>query len=273
MLAITAGCTTWSKRAGSDGSPARALTPVRESSKAVVLEVEFVPIAIDGVTADDMASLWQWVDEATFDSASRFAMSENGIRGGRLIHEERFRARLEKLKQSTGVVDQFLGQADVGSDVSHGVDRIPMRLGRRHELPLRQPTEGSHVTLVRIENETVGRTLENPQFLFAVTPTATRTSHEIQLRLRPEIQHGSMRQRWVSSDTALRIDTRRDAWSLKELDLNVIAAEGQTLVLAAETPLRGLGKQMFSGQSANQQPQQLVVLINVEQLPTIADNL
>ena len=247
------------------------LTPAKTSSKAIVVNVEFVPIGVDDVTADDMESLWQWVDEGAPEVASRQAMSANGIRCGRLVREDRFRARLGSLKSTSGVVDEFLEQAEVAADISHGVNRIPMRLGRRYELPLRLPREGSHVTLVRLGDETIGQTLENPQFLFAVTPSAGRLPGEVHLRLRPEIQHGGMRQRWVSSDSALRIDTRRDTWSLEDLDLNVTTAAGQTLVIAAESPLRGLGKQMFSGHSANQIHQQLIVLINVAKVPSASD--
>ena len=268
LLAIAAGCASWSDRVGTGSQPPKSsLVPARESRKAVIIEVEFVPIAVDGVSADDMESLWQWVDEAAIETDGRIAMAENGFRGGRLIHPERFRARLATLKHTTGIVDEFLGQAEVASTISHGRERIPMRLGRRHELPLKQPDEGSEVTLVRMNHETIGRTLEHPQFLLAVTPTATSTPRQIRLRLRPEVQHGSMRQRWVSSDTALRIDTRRDTWSLPELDLNVDVSEGQTLALAPDSPLRGLGKQMFTGHSANQQREQLVVLINIAQVP------
>ena len=268
LLATIAGCASWSDRTDSDPSKS-PLAPVRESSKAVVLQLEFVPIGVDDVSSDDMESLWQWVDEAAFDTQSRSVMSDNGFRGGRLVRSDRFRDRLRQLKSGNGVVDDFLAQANVASDISQGGDRVPMRLGRRHEMNLGIPREGSLVTLIRLNNETIGRTLENPQYLFAVTPRSSREPGQIQLQLRPEIQFGGMRQRYVRSDSAIRIDTRRDSWSLDELDLNVTLSEGQTLVLAATKPAYGLGEQMFSGQDSNQEQQQLVVLIDVVRVPRI----
>lgn len=271
LLALHAGCASWSERDGGSGSSKGPLAPVRESSKAVILEVQFVQIGVEDVTADEMESLWQWVDEVSFDPASRMAMADNGIRGGRLVQEERFRSRLDSLRGVTGVVDEFLQQAEVASDISHGVDRIPMRIGRRYELPLRQPQEGAHVSLIRVNGETIGRTLQDPQFLLAITPRMGRSLGETHLRIRPEIQHGGSRQRFVTADSALRIDTRRDSWSLEELELNVAAGQGDTLVLAAETPLRGLGEQMFSGHSVTQEHQQLVILIKIAQVPRIEE--
>jgi hypothetical protein len=119
----------------------------------------------------------------------------------------------------------------------------------------------------------IGRTLQDPQFLFAITPDISQLSGQLHLRLRPEIQHGGTRQRFVTADSAIRIDTRRDAWSLNELDLNISVNQGETIVLAAEMPLRGLGEQMFTGHNANQEHQQVVVLIKIAKIPKIGSGL
>ena len=98
-------------------------------------------------------------------------------------------------------------------------------------------------------------------------------SQQVSLRLRPEIQHGSMRQRWVSSDTALRIDTRRETWSLKELDVNLAGVENDTFVIGSVAPAVGIGKQMLGGKSNDQTQQQVIMLIKLAQVPTPADRL
>ena len=148
-----------------------------------------------------------------------------------------------------------------------------MRMGHRYELPLRQPIEGSHVALVRIDGETIGRTLNNAQYSFAITATQASAQKRVRLRFRPEIQFGDTRQKWISSEKAIRIDTRRNTWSIPELDLNLMASEQDTFVIAAATPITGLAKHMLTGTGSDYAAQQLVVLVHVAKIPSAVDRL
>ena len=272
LAAAVGGCAVWTDR-DSESSGTNPLPQLRENRRSLILKVEFIPIEVDTSTPDEIQSLWQWVDESPIDNVKRRQLVSNGIRVGRLLREDRFRSRLESISVDKNVLDDFLTQADIASEVSHGSRRIPMRMGRRYELPVRQPIDGNHVSLVRLNDELTGRTLTDPQFLFAVTPTSGSMSQQVSLRLRPEIQHGSMRQRWVSSDTALRIDTRRETWSLKELDVNLAGVENDTFVIGSVAPAVGIGKQMLGGKSNDQTQQQVIMLIKLAQVPTPADRL
>lgn len=239
----------------------------------MILEFEFVNIAVDDDDIDQSASLWQWIDETAVDPDLRRILLANGIRVGFVASEERFRQRLTDSTIEQDVVETFLSQASVASDVSRGKKRIPMRLGHRYELPLRQPIAGSHVALVRADGETIGRTLSNAQYFLAVTPTQASGIKQVDLRFRPEIQFGDARQKWTSSDTAVRIDTRRDVWSLPELDLTVTAKEHDTLVIAATSPAVGLAKHMLMGNDSNNDQEQVVILVRVAQVPSAVDKL
>ncbi|MCG8652802.1 MAG: hypothetical protein MI861_23385, partial [Pirellulales bacterium] len=249
------------------------LPDVRESSRAVVLKVDFVPIAIDSLGTNHDVSLWQWVDETVVDVGSRRRWIDNGLRLGRVINEERFLTKLGEISMQQDVVGEFLAQADVASEVSHRGRRIPMRLGRRYEMPLRQPIDGSHVTMLWLNERRIGQALQDPQFLFAVTAKPGDKPDQVVLNLRPEIQHGEMKQKWVSSDSALRIDTRRETWTIEELELELTGSTGDTFVIAGTSPLRGLAKQMLSGASADNVQQQIVVLITLDHIPGPIDSL
>ncbi|QDT11529.1 hypothetical protein [Planctomycetes bacterium K23_9] len=283
LLALcVCGCATWTDRTtgileaattGKTGHGESPLSKLKENSKNIVLNVEFVPIKVDETSLDEIQSIWQWTDETVVDPGLRRELSLNGIRAGRVIRRDRLIQRLDQMRSTDGVLDQFLSQADIASEVSHGGQRIPMRVGRRYELPVRQPIEGTHVSMVRLDGELFGRTLQDPQFLFAVKATTGNTTREINLQLRPEIQHGSMRQRWISSDTALRINTRRETWSLESLDLNLTGVEGDTFFIGGTTPRVGLGKQMLSGHRSDNSQHQVVMLITFDQIPTAAEQL
>ena len=272
MLAtLLGGCAPWSNR--TTDQKGSALPALKESNRSIVLHVEFVPIEVDTVNPDVGQSLWQWVDETSIDKTTRRNWLENGLRSGRVINQERFRAKLDSITTEKNAVDQFLTEASVASELSQGGKRIPMRLGRRYELPLRQPVNGEQTTLVRIGDQTIGKTLLDPQFLLAIVPTAGESTKQLKLRLRPEIQHGIMRQQWIESDKALRINRRRDAWSLKELDLELTASESDMFVISNTLPRVGLGRQMLGGTRADFMEQQVIVLVRVQQIPTPDERL
>lgn len=268
-----AGCASWKEPTSSEPLFEQNVQHTFENKKRVVLEVEFVNIAVDESDRDQTASIWQWVDESAIEAAIRRRLVDNGLRAGFIANEERFRARLADATSQQDVVEAFLSKASVASDVSHGELKIPMRLGRRYELPLHQPIEGSHVALVRIDDETIGRTLNNAQYFFAITASRGNAPKQVRLRFRPEVQFGDTHQKWVSSDTAIRIDTRRDTWSISDLDLTTIASEGETLVIAPTSPLTGLAKHMLSGAGPDQSPMQVVLLVRVAQVPSAVDQL
>tara|TARA_R110002073_G_scaffold7245_8_gene41377 strand:+ start:8102 stop:9190 length:1089 start_codon:yes stop_codon:yes gene_type:complete len=270
LASSVAGCATWIDRSTADAvlnhTNSNPLAAVKPSSQAMVLSVDFHPIQPEAVTADRVASMWQWVDEMIIEPAHRSELAENGIRVGKVIRPDQFRQRLAEMAGPRDVVDVFLGEADVASEVSVGSRKIPMRLAKRYELPLRQPRSGAHVTLLRTQGQTVGRTLQDPQYVLAITPTQSKTASQIHLQCRPEIQHGVMRQKWISSDSAMRIDSRRDAWSLPWLDIDLEGGKGDLFVIAASQPAFGLGKEMMSGVSADNIEEQVVVLIQIDRL-------
>jgi hypothetical protein len=154
-------------------------------------------------------------------------------------------------------------------------------MGRRYELPIRDPVEGSRVTLVRINDETVGRMLNEPQCLFTLQATELTPDSRMHLRLRPEIQHGQMRQQFVGggSNSGLRIDQRRESWSLPSLDLDWLLGKNDLIVITMDqysNKIDGssvhqngscLATQMFTGKNADRRDEQLVLLIRVKQLP------
>jgi hypothetical protein len=274
LAVLLLGCANWKQPPAapppspSSGDVAGAL----ENPKRVIMEVEFVNITPpDPVDIDQSAALWQWVDETAIDTRIRQRLLVNGIRAGLIANPEQFRQRLADAAITPDVVETFLSEASVASDVAHGRQRLAMRMGRRYELPLRQPIDGSHVALLRVGDQTIGRTLHNAQYLLTLTATPADVQKQLRLKIRPEIQFGDTRQKWVSSDTALRIDNRRDTWALPELDLDLTASEGDTLVISAATPVTGIAQHMLTGAGADQGPQQLFVLISLAQVPSAAE--
>jgi hypothetical protein len=128
-----------------------------------------------------------------------------------------------------------------------------------------------HVTLVRIEGKTIGQTLESPQFQFGVTATELASPGKILVRMRPEVLHGSLKQTWVGNNSALRINTKRDAWSWEALELEFRGREGDVFVISSLPESRGLGKQMFASQLTDGTPQETILLVKIVHVPSSVD--
>lgn len=271
-LAITTatlvGCAHWNDSPIQRTGEATAGAPLPENPQRAVLQVDFVNASLENMDTDQLTGLWQWVEETALDTALRQKLLDNGLRVGLVSNHERFQSKLQGITIEPNAVDTFLSEASVASEVSHGKQRIPMRLGRRYELPLRQPLEGSHVALIQLGDERIGRTLDNAQYFLVLTASESTNAQQVRLRVRPEIQHGAARQKWVSSDTAIRIDTRRETWSLDSLDIQFDAPVGSTIVIAPDSPIRGLASKMLSGSGTDQHEEQLVILIHVAQVPS-----
>jgi len=272
------GCASWavwpdaSDDRAERSRPAAALKRVK---RTIELESRFVQIRYDPADPDQLQSIWQWVDETVIAQPTRTVLQHNGLRVGRAVQSERLLAKLESLSRvrSDDVVDQFLSSAAVSSPQTEGSKIIPMRLGKRYELPVRLPLHGDHVVMVHSHPQPIGKTLRDPQFLFAVTLEAGTMPAAIRLRLRPEIQYGDMHQNWVKGDAALRIDVRRQCWSLGDMEFELAGGEGDLFVISETESRRGLGKSMLGGEDVDLMEEQTVLLLRIENIPGPADKL
>lgn len=277
LLANTIGCASLSNWSESDGDSdnAPAPLPLRKVARSIELQSRFVQIQFDPANPDQLQSMWQWCDETILPSETRAALSSNGLRVGRVAQPERLESKLETLRIHGGrdVVDQFLASASVSTRQSQGSRVDPIRIGKRAELPVRSPNNGNEVIIINESGELRGETLRDPQYLFAITPEIGRDVGSVRLRLRPEIQHGDMRQDWVQGDAATRIDMRRESWSLGSLEFEVEGKQDDVFVIAETASRRGLGRHMFGDQDVNQMEQQTVLLLRIENIPTPAEKL
>ncbi|MCC9602541.1 hypothetical protein LOC67_18475 [Stieleria sp. JC731] len=284
MLAATAfaitvcGCaslSTWSEPDANESSAANGQSPLRKIRRSIELDAQFVKIRFNPSDPDQLQSMWQWVDETVLPPDTRRALQANGLRVGKAVQPQRLTSRLENLRsqEARGELDAFLASAGVASHKTEGKQTIPMRLGRRHELPVCNPMAGPQIIIVDDEPQPIGRTLVNPYFLFAITPQPSRAPAEVRLSIRPEIPYGDVQMDGLQASAAFRIDVRREAWVLDRLAFDLKAGEGDLFVIA-ETPTRqGIGKMMLGGKDVNQLEEQTIILLRVANIPTPAEEI
>ena len=275
---LSCGCASWSKwdlRGSGEDSKSTRDMPLKRVSRAVELDTEFIQIKFDPADPDQLQSLWQWVDETVLAADVRSELTNNGLRIGKVVQPDRLLGRIDSLRsdESADVVDDFLTSAAVASHQSEGEKTIPMRVGRRYELPVRMPIQGDQLVIVDDQPQPVGRNLFDPQFLLAITPHSGRSAGELRFRIRPEVQHGDMRQDWVKGEAALRIDVRRESWSLDSMEFELTGSEGDLFVISEAAVRKGIGRQMFGGKTVDQLEQQTILLIRIGNIPTPAEKL
>jgi hypothetical protein len=283
LSSTVAGCALFKSDWAENDRPTNVvgLSKPKQDSSTVSLDVAFISILADksikqtdpveaGLTSTARSTneeLWRWVDETAISPEVRSALRVNGLRVGRVHTLSEFNRALNAIRRvPQDEAAKLLALAAIGSDVVQPARQVPCRFGKRIELPVRQPAVGEVATLVSLGGNTIGRTLQGPQPLFAVT-LQPHDASGIRVRMQPEIQFGAMKQTWVGSDGGMRIENRRDSWSFDDLAFEVAAGEGDTIVAGAVMPARGLGEQMFTGQSADGDVDHAIVLIQVGELP------
>ena len=165
LLFAAVGCKTWNN-SGSEllsnqtAQASDTTAPRSFNRKRVILDIEFLNSVPHDLSAspdsEPSPALWQWIDETCIDPSIRQNMLRNGIRVGLVNNEEEFRKQLNEHEEDRDLVETFLAEASIASDLAHGSQSMPMRLGRRYDLPLRQPFEVSHVAMIREGDELIG---------------------------------------------------------------------------------------------------------------------
>lgn len=278
VLVTATGCASWSVWPGATDDDSGRRNPtaaLKRVKRSIELESRFVQIQYDPADPDQLQSIWQWVDETVIAQPARSMLQRNGLRIGKAVQKDRLVDKIQSLQnpQAEDRLDQFLSTASIASNQSEGSRIIPIRLGKRVELPVGWPIEGQHVVLINRDPQPIGRTLQDPQFLLAITPEAGASSSEIRLRLRPEIQFGGMQMGLVKSDAAVRMDVRRNSWSLEEMEVELVGGEGDLFVITETMSRCGMGKMMLGGKDVDQMEEQTVVLLRIENIPSPAERL
>ncbi|WDQ18219.1 hypothetical protein [Rhodopirellula sp. P2] len=256
-------------RSGSKHTQVSKLT--HKSRNTISLQADFRHVS----TQDLDESLWQHVDETAFPPKIREAWLANGFRIGLIATPDALPETAEdNLAANDDPINRLLSTAGVLGRSPSGVETIPLRSSQRHELPVSPVLDGSHVVLAQESGKLTGRSLDSPQMSLSLTPTLGPGPGQATLEIRPEIQHGSVQQRFISSEAATRLATGRSTWELPEMNLSWVANPHLTLLIAPvhqpdETePTFGLARQMLRDADHLQDDQHVILLLRVDDLPS-----
>lgn len=270
VASLASGCAPWK----SISDTKSILVKPKPSPTSSILDIAFIPLPI----RDDQVDwrLWNDADEQVLPDQTRKALAMNGLRAGRIDGELPDVVTSELAISDTiddGAGDlsaeplQFLAQANLLSDMSHGARRIHCRTATRYELPVRAPMQGDISLLLREGEHMIGHTLTDPLFQFSME-TKTGSDGQMILRLVPEVQHGGVKQAWVSKEQALRLDARRDVHVFDHLAIEIPLQAGQGLLVSPTAIAVGLGEKMFMGDRVDAQLDVTALFIRMTKEPS-----
>ncbi|WP_164101120.1 hypothetical protein [Candidatus Laterigemmans baculatus] len=271
MFAIAIATATWSGCAQWKSEPppelARGgLPPAQVADEVAILEVAFVRLPEASPALPETpgaASFVDRLDETVVPGEMRERLATNGIRVGRLLTIEPGQmGEAAPADEATRLMEE----ANVVSDFEQRRRRISCRDGQPYTLAVRRPSGERVSTLIRTSEGVVGKSLSDPQFML-ILRTRMLDDGRLAVRLTPEVQHGEVRQNYVSSDLAIRMEFQRDQWTLHELMCEVPLSEGQAIVLMPQKEAFGLGKQMFVGERADLSQERIAVVLRLQRRP------
>lgn len=257
------GCAEW-KMDAENASARGGLPEARIPDDVAILEVAFVRI-VDHETLTPGTELpWDRLDETVVDSETRECLNKNGIRAGRILSIDSSQLGDQRPSDDS---TRLMQEADVASDFEHRHRRLSCRDGQLYSLAVRRPTGARvPVLLCSVDNVVAGRSLDDPQFMLNLR-TRMLDDGRVAVRLVPEIQHGQVRQNYVTRDAAFRMEFHRQRWTLDELLCEVPLSDGQAMVIMASKDTFGLGQQMFVGRRADLSEERIAVVLRLHRRP------
>ena len=257
--------------------PIDAVVPEAADPRPHRVDIRLVSIDADPWTGSAASSLWQSIDETIIDAASRSHWNANGLRIGQAVDPGALLSVLHPLVEHQNVLDGFFAAVGVDSAGASASRPIVMATGRQYEYPIGPPRAGTDVYMVRrLTGPAEARTLEGGQVVLTMRRLPGDEVRSTTVRITPEIQHGSLQQQVVQSDTGMRIANARDRWALPPLSIDWTAAAGDTLVIAPEPMPRHaaahvtvdrsvrLADRMLGRRDAQQRQQYWVILLRMD---------
>ena len=253
--AVVAGCAPFKVP---DDIPTRILPTARMSPDSVILEVGYAQMPLTDSAAYE--EVWQQADEQALALELRQELARNGLRCGVLGKRipEKIRALMD---QKATAIDKRSEDLDVGQvEVDRQTRRMQCRAARRVKV-LCSKSYPQLSLLTRDGGAVRGRQLEQAQCLFGLKPYP-QNDGRVQIDLMPEVEHGELKQQWVSGEGSLMQRVGRDKVTFEAMRISLSLAPGQMIAVSAVEQPIGLGEHFFV-ESVGGTPQRSLLFVRL----------
>jgi hypothetical protein len=227
------------------------------SRDSVGLEIATVSLPVDG--EEMLRQIHRKLDELVMDPQMRRDLNSNGIRCGLLgtqlpksIHELLRQAEHERLHPTAE-------SAARGFEVQRF---LQCRAGRKYDVSLGNPVDRFDLDYFQAGIASKKK-FEDARCLFAIRCFSVN-SNGVTLELTPEVEHGPLRQNWVSNGGTFHVETTRKREAFDLLRMNVPLRHGETMLITSIPESNGLGNALFVHPETNRQRLLLVRLAQTQ---------
>jgi hypothetical protein len=257
-LATVCGCTTPTLKGKSP------LMPAQMSPDSVALDMFFVRFPFGDTDANE--KLWQEIDEQRLPAELRERLRENGFRVG--IVTGQIPSELSKLL----ALPEKPAPSDETEKTSIDSMESQPRVVRRHlQIRANQPNEiiasGVYAQLPLLTGgagQISGQTYNEAQGYFSIK-TNPRPDGQVRLELTPALHHGESRQRWISGQGMMRLETGQSKRTFDDMTIQTELPPGAMLVLSSLPNQRGSLGDYFFSESDNGRTEQKLLIVRLSQ--------
>lgn len=260
---ILCGCAQWTGRT-TEVEPTKASLPTLKIRPDSIV-VEATVIRLPPHVVEQLPELWRSVDETIVNIEQRHRLERNGLRAGVLVGDFPALLRQHLGDRQTDEATGTLEMAGLASDANSLARRLQCRAGRRKELVVRSEISKPINVFTSLDGTHVsGETFHRATTLFDLR-AIPNPDGSARITLTPEIQHGELRQAYVSSDFGVRPELRRDQVIWKDLTIDATMREGQVLIVAGSQPPRCVGQAFFVSNNADRGHDHLILAIRLSE--------
>ncbi len=250
-------------------APPSELPPAVMPKDCVTLEIMMLRVP-DG-ESNELAPLWQELDEQHIPLDLRRRLDENGFRSG--LTGTQLPGSIRQLLAAEE--NQLQGNNEQGIVVDNKITAtrrlLQSRTGQRNEI-IAGEEQPETVILEKRDGAIHGQTYSQSQCIFAVK-TNPLGDGRVELDLTPELKYGQRQGQWVGQkNTGIQwLHAGKESKVFGRLHGVLRIAPGQTLVVAGTPEARGLGQSFFNEIDLDGKPVRKLLLIRLAQ--TQYDNL
>lgn len=235
-LLACCGCSTWTVPVTIHGSPKLPRPQMSRDS----VGIQIATVTLNHTHGSALESVLQELDEQVLAMDRRRHLAKNGIRAGSF--DTQLPAPIQLLlleaadRREHPTAESFQGVQDQQRFVQCKADK-------RYSVPI-WSTAG-RLELTHFDDDTSSDQAFDEALCQMVVRCTPQEGEGATIRLTPEVEHGRLKQAFISEGTSFHLEARRDRQTFDDLTIELMLRPGETAMVTCSNEEDGLGQRFF----------------------------